>query len=131
MFLENPTLLDHLLEGPNWMVATFILSMIFGVCISIYLMQITESTPAVPGDSYWMRALRRASLACLAIAFLWCLSFGYTKGWEPWPPMIAVVLAIDLNLLMRTITTKLREQAVLRERERVSRLASIETSPRR
>jgi hypothetical protein len=120
-------LLDRLLEESNWMQTLFILFVIIGVLISVYLMQITESTPAVPGDSAWMRWLRRGSLAGVALSFLWCLSYGTSMNWEPWPPMVAIVIAIDFNLLMRTITTKLRERSIKR---RESRLAVIETTAR-
>lgn len=37
-------------------------------------------------------------LVCCALA--WCFVFSENQGWQPWPPLVALIAALDFLLLM-------------------------------
>jgi cell division protein FtsW (lipid II flippase) len=43
----------------------------------------------------------RVGFACIALALLWIFSYAQEKNWQPWPPQIALMAAVDYFLFVR------------------------------
>lgn len=71
------------------------------VLLSVYLMQLTWSDGESRRDCVTVRHLRRVSHAMVALGFLWCLSYGWRQGWQPWPPLLLIAAGVDLMLFVR------------------------------
>ena len=95
------TSVDHLLEGVDLTSIHTIFSLI-GALLAAYTMQLTSHLDI--GDPWILRWLRRGMLAGLSLAMLWTVSYSATKQWQPWPPDLAVIIAISGMLLLRIVT---------------------------
>ena len=100
-------MLDHLLEGRDLTVAHMILTMI-GFLLAIYVMQLTSHEHEDEDDPAWLQWGRRFALTGVAGSFLWSLSYSLAKQWQPWPPEIALHLALILMLLFRALAIHAR-----------------------
>ena len=75
-----------------------------GVIMAIYVMQLwTRGAVVFENDCWFARHSRRFSLLILALSMLWSLAYAATKGWEPWPPYLGMLVAIDLFLATNII----------------------------
>lgn len=67
-----------------------------GVLGCVYVMQLFGTHQiGGPSISPVLESARRVMLACIGLSFLWMLSFALDKGWQPWPPMLLTIAAID------------------------------------
>ena len=48
---------------------------------------------------------RRLALLLLALSLCWAGDYSTTKGWQPWPPDLAIVIAIDLMMATSVLVT--------------------------
>jgi hypothetical protein len=108
------TLLEHNDLGP-----AFTLSSLAGMALAVYLMQLTWHDAESRRDCVTVRHLRRIAHAAVALGFLWCLSFGLRKGWQPWPPILMLALAVDLQMFVRIMAIHFAQRAGER-RERLT-----------
>jgi len=99
--------LDLLLENFD-LARVFGIACIAGFVLVLYVMQIAGPRDEAMGDPPILRYFRRVSLVVLSITMLWAFSYSMTKGWQPWPPFLALVLAIDFNFLILALTMFLR-----------------------
>jgi len=58
--------------------------------------------------------IRRATMFLEAIALIWAVIYGHNRGWQPWPPLVAFLFALDLNIashimVMRADIVRLRQ----------------------
>lgn len=94
------------LRSIHW-IASFI-----GVFLCIYAMQMWST--GLIGDiekCVSVNGLRRAALWVLALAFLWSLGYADLHStWQPWPPDLLVILAVDLFLTATIIGGYIRRQ---------------------
>ncbi len=51
----------------------------------------------------------------IALALLWSLAYSETKGWQPWPPDLAIIITIIALLMVRGAAIHAR---LLREGDR-------------
>lgn len=108
MYLNQ--ILEH--HDVSWMFTLLTLTAFF---LALYVMNLTSSINEDAHDPPWIRWLRRASLAAVALSMLWSLGYSVTMGWQPWPPMIGLLAAVIMMLLVRAlaIRAKIRREAVL------------------
>lgn len=91
------------IESVNW-TCLMQISVICGVILTAFQMQTAEKLETVAEYSsrhgHWS-AMRRVSNSLLMLAMLWCASYGYERGWQPWPPFVIVMMALDFNIVVR------------------------------
>lgn len=98
---------EHLLEAADLTTVHTLLGL-FGVLVSVYVMQLTRYEAEDAVDPWWLRGLRRIALAIMAWAFCWCLTYSENKSWQPWPPYVLTLFAIDMILLIRALAIRAR-----------------------
>ncbi len=81
---------------------------LFGALLALYLMQLTSHEHEDGADPLAIRWARRATLAFIAITLLACILYSDDKGWQPWPPHVALVLGVVLTLAIRTAAIRFR-----------------------
>lgn len=92
-------MLDYVLALIPWTIAMQI-AVVVGVMLSIFRVSTAEKLERIVDcDHGCWGFIRRISHFAVAFAMLGCLFYGYDLGWQPWPPFVAVILAVDLNLL--------------------------------
>ena len=50
--------------------------------------------------------VRRISLLGTLVALCWAVIYGYDRGWQPWPPFVAVMVTFNIHILARIIIMK-------------------------
>lgn len=87
----------------------FVLAM-FGCMLTLYVMQITSHYQEDRRDPLWTQVAHRLGLVLLALTFLWQFLYVYDKGWQPWPPALAMDAVIIFVLLVRAIAVNLAQK---------------------
>lgn len=100
-------MLDRLFDGHDLTAIHTVLALC-GILISVYVMQLTRYEAEDAVDPPWLRSLRRIALALMAWAFCWLLTYSETKNWQPWPPEVLAIAAMDLILLIRALAIRAR-----------------------
>lgn len=100
-------IVDRFLESIDLRTWHMLLSLL-GFFIVVYVMQLTHWEAEDDVDPAYIRHLRRVSLALLAWSMLWSLSYQETKNWQPWPPEILMILALDMIMFIRALAIKAR-----------------------
>lgn len=93
-------MLDHLIKfvlGADLTTPYTILVWIAAI-LAVALMALTYEDPANRFASKIEQQLRRVGMLVLIGGLLSTVLFGGSQGWTPWPPMILVVLGLDLHL---------------------------------
>lgn len=89
----------------NWINWNVLLqfTVICGVVLTVFRMQTAEQLEKIVGcvehHGSWGQ-LRRVTQSLLALSLLWCVSYGYERGWQPWPPMVIFILCYDLSTIV-------------------------------
>lgn len=104
-------MIDRFLEGLDLTTLHTILT-IAGMFLAVYVMQLTSHVNEDHADPPTVRWFNRASLAGIGLALLWSLSYSQTKNWQPWPPEIALILAVIIMLGARAIAIHARIRRV-------------------
>lgn len=99
--------IDRLLEGADLTAAHTLLT-IAGMLLAVYTMQLTSHVNEDHDDPWALRWGRRVSLAGIALALLWSLYYSQDKGWQPWPPYLALIVAVIAMLSVRVIAIHAR-----------------------
>lgn len=81
---------------------------LFGAGLALYLMQLTSHEHEDGVDPWTIRWARRASLAMTGITLLGSVLYSDSKGWQPWPPHLALVVCVNLILLIRILAIQAR-----------------------
>lgn len=95
------------LRGLHWAVS------FIGVMLCVYAMQ-TWGSGVVAGDDQFtiVNWMRRIALWLLALAFLWDLSYADIHShWQPWPPDLAAIMAVDIFLGSALLAGYMRKRA--------------------
>lgn len=87
---------------------------LFGMLLAIYASHAMWQDDESRRDCRIVRYGRRVMYPLLALAFLWALDYSNVKGWVPWPPNVAIILAIDLIIAMRIISLRHRRREIER-----------------
>lgn len=89
-----------------------------GVGLSLYAMQVTSHMQENRNDPLWIQHATRIGMTVLTLTFLWMFMYAYNKpGWQPWPPAVLMVFALDFLLFLRAVTVVLAQRR--RERESI------------
>jgi hypothetical protein len=64
-------------------------------------MQLTHHETEDAVDPWIVRKIRRIALALLALSLCWSVTYSYAHAWQPWPPELALIAAINLTLMIR------------------------------
>lgn len=98
--------MGHLIESVDLRAAHVALTF-FGVVASVFVMQLVEQLTEY-GEPILLAWFRRLLLTLLSLALLWSLAYSQVKQWEPWPPDVAVIAAIDAIMILWCVTIRLR-----------------------
>lgn len=97
--------LDRALEGVDLSYALTILAML-GFFMAIIVNQQTRYEGEDADDPWYIRITRLSAYALLAWSFLWVLNYAEKRGWQPWPPVILMIFAMDSILIIRAMAIK-------------------------
>lgn len=92
--------------------AAHVLAALYGMVVAIYASQATWQDHDSNRDCWIVRYGRKVMYPALALAFLWSLDFAHVKGWTPWPPNVAINIAMDLIITMRIIALRQRQKEI-------------------
>lgn len=87
-----------------------------GAFLSVILMQVVWHSRETTNDPLLMRWLNRLALTIFALSLAWAMNYATSKGWQPWPPLVAVIAALDFYFLIGIVTVHLR--TIHRQRQR-------------
>lgn len=104
-------MINAALEALDLTAAHTILALL-GTLLAVFVMQQTRYEAEDADDPAPMRFARRLSLALLALALLWSLSYSETKSWQPWPAQVLTIFAVDAVLAIRAIAIRARIRRV-------------------
>jgi len=83
---------------------------LFGAIFSVWVSQLwSTGSIKFENDCWFSRHARRIALTVLALSMLWSLAYSTNKGWEPWPPDLIGLLAVDFFLLSTIIISVKRQ----------------------
>ena len=99
--------IDRILESVDLSYALFVLGML-GFFLAVYVNQLTRFEGEDAVDPWYVKGSRVVAYVLLAWSYLWVLSFAEKKEWQPWPPVILMMLAMDAILLIRALAIKAR-----------------------
>jgi cell division protein FtsW (lipid II flippase) len=100
-------LLALTLEKLN-LVPVFLVATMFASMISIYIMQVTSSHGVNSKEPLWVQNIHRAILMLIALTFVWMISFSFDRSWQPWPPMLILVILYDALMVVRAYLIHLK-----------------------
>lgn len=79
------------------------IAVFLGVILTAFRMQTAERLERIVGcdkhHGVW-GVMRRLSHSLMMLSMLWCVMYGYERGWLPWPPVVAVLLSINFNMFV-------------------------------
>ena len=87
--------------------ALFQISLIAGMILVVFQLHTAEKLEALipyrEAKHGALGFLRRVSMLFKGLAMAWCADYGHNHGWMPWPPVVALVLALDFYILVRIL----------------------------
>ena len=97
--------IERILEGWDMSYALMFLAML-GFFLSVYVNQLTHYEAEDQNDPAFIRIMRSIAYLMLAWGFLWTMGYAYERDWQPWPPLILILFAIDIILFNRALAIK-------------------------
>lgn len=88
---------EHILERTDLYALQFFASLA-GAILAVYVMQLVSRGTIFLGSGNIVGWIIRLAFGALALGFIWSLSYATHKGWQPWPPGLLILLAVDLLL---------------------------------
>lgn len=79
-----------------------------GAMLCVYVMSLTSYEHEDRADPTWLRWCRRFGHALTAIALFWSLSFMGIHRWMPSPPILLLIVAVNISMLVRATAIHLR-----------------------
>lgn len=89
-----------------------IMATLVGMLLSVYASHMMWQDEESNRDRWLIRYGRRVMYPLLALAFLWALDYSHVKGWMPWPPNVAIIVAIDFIIAMRILALRQRQREI-------------------
>lgn len=83
--------------------------------LSLYAAQAMWHDSESQRDCRIVRWGRKLGYPLLALSMLWSLDYSHATTWEPWPPTVAMIWAINLIIALRIMALRAR-QSVIAER---------------
>mgnify|MGYP001178221290 CR=1 FL=1 len=103
------------LEGIDFSTIHTVLCLI-GALLAVYQMQLVSHEHEDRADPTLIRWGRRIALMTIAISLLLLVLYADARQWQPWPPQIALVLAVIVMLGIRVLAIHARIQRDRRNR---------------
>ena len=101
---------NHFFEGFD-LSSAHALACVFGLFVSVWVSQLW-SREAFGGETCWsVRNLRRLSLILFAMALCWSLAYEDARHWQPSPPDLLIIIAVDLYLLATILSAAVKKRA--------------------
>lgn len=91
-----------------------VIATLLGMFLSIYASLVMWQDSESQRDSRFVRLGRRIMYPMLALAFLWALDYSHIKNWTPWPPNVAITVAMDFIIVMRILALRARQKEISR-----------------
>src|SRR5262245_54109595 len=101
------------------LVPVHMLLALVGAFATLGMMALSAAGRIAPGDKGCLRQWRRTGMFVIGAGFAWSLMFGLERDWQPWPPMLVIMLGADLYMITSIIS------AYVRRPERDAKLASV------
>lgn len=90
----------------------FVVAALFGIALCLWVMQLVFSGAVGHERSGVVRQVRGLALAMLAFALVWSLAYADDNKWQPWPPDVLIITAIDLFLTSTIVSAFARGRAL-------------------
>ena len=101
-----------------------LIASLLGALLCVYTMQLWST--GLIGDiekCVTINGLRRLALWAMSLAFIWQVGYAeYHPAWQPWPPDLAALLAIDIFMIATSAGAYVRRSS---ERQRIDRPSKI------
>lgn len=98
-------MISAVIDQIDWAIVMQV-AVLSGALLSVFRMQTAEKLERIVGcnahHGTW-GVLRRASMTLLALGMLWCVMWGYERGWQPWPPFAIVMILFDFNAIVAIV----------------------------
>lgn len=79
---------------------TYLVLLLIGATLGVWFMALVAHSQYVVREPPLLRAIRRASIACVIFGMLWAVSYCIDHRWIPWYPDVLLVVGIDLYFLV-------------------------------
>lgn len=96
------TIMSSLVDSVDWSGIHTALA-IYGGLATVYVMKQNRYEAEDRKDTESVRISKEVSLAAIAGAMFWCVTYGSSRDWEPWPPEVLLILALDVMMTVRII----------------------------
>lgn len=104
--------INRALESIDLSTAFGVLAMT-GAILSVLVMQADQHDAESRRDPPILRFTHRMALWGLSLSLLWSLSYLLQKDWQPWPPFLGILLALDTMLAIRVTVLNWRDITAL------------------
>jgi hypothetical protein len=84
------------------------LATLFGCFLAVYVMQLWGTGELTKSEPRIFVQIRRFGLVALALTMLWSLAYSNQKGWQPWPPHLFIILAVDILMASTVVSALLK-----------------------
>lgn len=81
---------------------------LLGAILPIYVAQLWGRGELTKIEPPVFMHTRRWGLIALALGNVWSLLYSDQKGWQPWPPHLAIIIAIDVMLVSTVLSAAIR-----------------------
>ena len=86
---------------------------LFGGLICAYIMQASWQDSLLTLFEHWtVRWAYRCGMFWLVVFMLWSAEYGYRRSWQPWPPIVGMIGALDFVMLIRAGSLFVRRRRV-------------------
>lgn len=116
-------MIERTLEGWNLSYVLALLALL-GFFLAVYVNQLTRYEAEDAFDPPALRTLSWCGYILCAWSLLWIISFAEARHWQPWPPVVLLIVAIDIIMLKRALAIKARIRRTGVRPESPSALAS-------
>lgn len=99
---------------------------IISLVLLVFQMQAAErmdEASPLGAHGTWSKVLR-ISYILLALTMLWCVSYGYDRDWQPWPPFVVFLMVWNLNLLAKVVILRQDIRRSEKRNEQISAFAN-------
>lgn len=122
--------LNSAIDGTLDLTSPFIILSVLGASLCMYVMQKTWHDEVAMLDPPPLRWLRRSAMTLLALSLCWEVLYLLQMQWKPYPPLVALVAALDLLFAVRAATLVWRSMPGRTLQSRVHRLISLPPTTR-
>lgn len=84
----------------DWSKLLIVLAMTGGL-LSVYVMSLTSYEHEDRDDRRWIQWLRRIGHTTTAVALFYAVSYMADHRWQPWPPLIWLVIGVNISMIVR------------------------------